>query len=115
MVSGNKLTGVPFGGDAATVEAKSVYALSQLTGSDVIGLYLYSGTQITANHAYLSKTAVAGAPELTFSYGGTTGIQPTVVKTQQANAPIYNLQGQRVSRTQSGNIYIQGGKKFIAK
>jgi hypothetical protein len=37
------------------------------------------------------------------------------VKTNEGNNAIYTLQGVRVSQTQKGQIYIQNGKKFIAK
>lgn len=37
------------------------------------------------------------------------------VKTNEGNSAIYTLQGVRVSQTQKGQIYIQNGKKFIAK
>ena len=44
---------------------------------------------------------------------GTTGISATTY-TPSTNQPIYNLQGQRISKPKKG-IYIQNGKKYIAK
>ena len=44
----------------------------------------------------------------------TTGITSVASSSDKAQA-IYNLNGQKVSSTQSGQIYIQNGKKFIAK
>ena len=45
--------------------------------------------------------------------GGTVGIlQPTFIETTATDAPVYNLQGQRVSANYRG-IYIQGGKKYM--
>lgn len=47
-----------------------------------------------------------------------TGIEKVVVdldnNTLDANAPIYNLNGQRVTKDAKG-VLIQGGKKFINK
>ncbi len=43
----------------------------------------------------------------------TTGIT-SVASSDKAQA-IYNLNGQKVETTQAGQIYIQNGKKFIAK
>ena len=44
----------------------------------------------------------------------TTGITSVASSSDKAQA-IYNLNGQKVSSTQSGQIYIKDGKKFIAK
>ena len=48
-----------------------------------------------------------------------TGILEVKHNAAQENAAksnaIYTLQGVRVSQTQKGQIYIQNGKKFIAK
>ena len=44
----------------------------------------------------------------------TTGITSVVSPSDKAQA-IYNLNGQKVTTTQAGQIYIQNGKKFIAK
>lgn len=43
-----------------------------------------------------------------------TGISTPVAEKTDANAPIYNLNGQRVSQNAKG-ILIQGGKKYIKK
>ncbi len=43
----------------------------------------------------------------------TVGIEN--VQTTTANAAIYNLNGQKVSTLQKGQLYIQNGKKFIVK
>ena len=46
--------------------------------------------------------------------GEATAIKGFQAEAQDANAPIYNLQGVRVNKAQKG-IYIQNGKKFIMK
>ena len=45
---------------------------------------------------------------------GTNGISEIAAEKTDANAPVYNLAGQRVSKNAKG-ILIQNGKKFIAK
>lgn len=42
------------------------------------------------------------------------GIRQTITATTNANAPVYNLSGQRV-RVAGKGIYIQNGKKFVVK
>ena len=46
--------------------------------------------------------------------GGSTGINSVNVEKENANAPMYNLAGQRVNNNAKG-IVIQNGKKFIKK
>ena len=43
-----------------------------------------------------------------------TSISGTIVEKFDANAPVYNLAGQRVSKNTKG-ILIQNGKKFVNK
>ena len=46
----------------------------------------------------------------------TTAIDsPAIVETQSKENSIYDLMGRKVERPQKGNIYIQNGKKFVAK
>ena len=49
-----------------------------------------------------------------YSPYSTTGISSVASSSDKAQA-IYNLNGQKVSNTQTGQIYIKDGKKFIAK
>lgn len=43
-----------------------------------------------------------------------TGVKAVKVAEEDANAPIYNLAGQKVEKSQKG-ILIQNGKKFVNK
>ena len=54
-----------------------------------------------------SSTPISVVPDL-----GGTGISN--VKAENANAPIYNLAGQKADKSQKG-ILIQNGKKFVNK
>lgn len=93
-----------------TVEAKSVLTLGR-SGSEV-GFFAFTGTQIDANKAYVEKTA--GASAVMINFGEVTGIENAVAP-EVANAPLYDLSGRRVVKAVKGGLYIQNGKKFIAR
>ena len=92
------------------VEAKSVLTLGR-SGSEV-GFFAFTGTQIDANKAYVKKTA--GASAVMINFGEVTGIENAVAP-EAANAPLYDLSGRRVVKAVKGGLYIQNGKKFIAR
>lgn len=74
-----------------------------------------SGVVIPAGKAYL-ELDTTNSSKLNISFGDeTTGINKiTSEDAQSMNAPMYNLAGQRVSKSFKG-IVIQNGKKFINK
>ena len=78
-----------------------------------VGFSRYTGSKLAANRAYLESTT---AQSLVLNFDGQTtginGIESTVTTT---DAPIYDLQGRRVVQPVSGQLYIQGGRKFIAR
>ena len=46
----------------------------------------------------------------------TTAIDfPAIVETQSKDDSVYDLMGRKVELPQKGNVYIQNGKKFVAK
>lgn len=92
------------------VEAKSFLTLGR-SGSEV-GFFAFTGTQIDANKAYVEKTA--GASAVMINFGEVTGIENAVAP-EAANAPLYDLSGRRVVKAVKGGLYIQNGKKFIAR
>lgn len=91
-------------------EASSVLTLGK-SGSEV-GFFAFTGTQIGANKAYVEKTA--GASAVMINFGEVTGIENAVAP-EAANAPLYDLSGRRVVKAVKGGLYIQNGKKFIAR
>lgn len=92
------------------VEASSVLTLGK-SGSEV-GFFTFTGTQIGANKAYIMKPA--GASAVMINFGEVTGIENAVAP-EAANAPLYDLSGRRVVKAVKGGLYIQNGKKFIAR
>lgn len=93
-----------------TVEASAVLTLGK-SGSEV-GFFAFIGTQIGANKAYITKPA--GASAVMINFGEVTGIENAVAP-EAANAPLYDLSGRRVVKAVKGGLYIQNGKKFIAR
>ena len=93
-----------------TVEAKSVLTLGM--SDSKVGFFAFTGTQIGANKAYVEKTA--GASAVMINFGEVTGIENAVAP-ETANAPLYDLSGRRVVKAVKGGLYIQNGKKFIAR
>lgn len=93
-----------------TVEASAVLTLGK-SGSEV-GFFAFTGTQIGANKAYITKPA--GASAVMINFGEVTGIENAVAP-EAANAPLYDLSGRRVVKAVKGGLYIQNGKKFIAR
>ena len=93
-----------------TVEAKFVLTLGM--SDSKVGFFAFTGTQIGANKAYVEKTA--GASAVMINFGEVTGIENAVAP-EAANAPLYDLSGRRVVKAVKGGLYIQNGKKFIAR
>ena len=92
------------------VEAKSVLTLGR--SGDEVGFFAFTGTQIGANKAYVEKAG--GASAVMINFGEVTGIENAVAP-EAANAPLYDLSGRRVVKAVKGGLYIQNGKKFIAR
>lgn len=112
-VEGNLLQGLA----TPTTAGSTNYYLSELNGK--IGLYTRSGdaaNTVSVNKAYLPASAVAtGAKGFTFSFDNTTGISSVNAdKATSADAPRYNLAGQRVGKSYKG-VVIVGGKKVLVK
>lgn len=85
--------------------------------SGAIDLTQYAGKKIQIAYRYVSTTTVCPTWEVkNIVVDGTKNATAiTTIKAENAaNAPLYNLQGQRVDRTAKG-ILIQNGRKFINK
>lgn len=90
------------------------FILTQPAGKK-IGFYRANDNSVAAGKAYL-RVSQAGSRQFTFiGLDGetTTGIE-AINTTEQKNGEVYNLQGQRMAKTQKG-LYIVNGKKVIMK
>lgn len=88
--------------------------------SNSIGFFAPSAslTSIAANKAYLNASDVASGEgsAIALNFGGTsTAILDVVNGTLESNAPVFDLSGRRIMKTVKGSLYIQNGKKFIAR
>lgn len=111
-VSGNQF--VATGGDAATVESTTTaYILGVV--SNELGFYTLNSSDrtIAAFRAYLTGTSSTNGLKLNFN-DEATGINAAEINAGESAAPVYDLSGRRVTKATRG-LYIQGGKKFIAK
>lgn len=68
-----------------------------------------------AGKCFLKIPQEAGAPSYRFVVDEETGIVLPSIEKEAPEEVIYNLQGQRVTETQPGNIYIINGKKVLVK
>ena len=106
-----------FGNDEAT--AKNYRTLGN-GGADTAGFYTpRATTKIPANRAYIEMPSDAKPQAmlpLRFDDGTLTWIDASILTGEQTdNAAIYDLSGRRIMQPQRGQLYIRGGKKFIAQ
>ena len=86
-----------------------------------VSAYLFSSNPVI--HVYASSLAAYKASDwaqygtLVGDLDNYTSIEQTIedAESNDADAPVYDLMGRRVTQMKAGNIYIRGGKKFIAK
>lgn len=115
--SGNLLIGT---GDAPLTITDPAYVLGA-DSEGTLGFFKLSTTNNTvgAHKAYLPAAALGGTGStsnraLYFQFDGqATGIATPIG--QASSLPVYDLQGRRVQQLSRGHIYLQGGRKFIAR
>lgn len=114
-LEGNALVGST--SDVTDLSDKLILGPSETTGE--VGFYAAADgvTTLYANHAYLMRRSADSQLEgLSIRFGGEpTGINQLPAQKNDVNAPIYDLSGRRVLRTVKGQLYIQGGCKFMAR
>lgn len=100
----------------ATAEVTSGYKAAFLgKGNTVFGAQ--SGTKMKGFRAYFAIPTSVKASELRVVIDGTTtSIKNIDSEVVESNAPVYNLQGQRVDGNNlTPGIYVKAGKKFVVK
>lgn len=112
-LTGNQLVGTTEEIAFSELTDKLVFGV---TTQNHVGFYTAGGSDaLPANRAYLPTSVLGGENAVAMNFGGNvTGIN-AVVKTDKANAAIYDLTGRRVTRTVKGGLYIQNGSKFVAR
>lgn len=107
-----------FGNDEAT--AKNYRTLGKGGDANKAGFYTPGvTTKIPANRAYIEMPSDAKPQAMLpirFDDGTLTWIDASILTGEQTdNAAIYDLSGRRIMQPQRGQLYIRGGKKFIAQ
>ena len=112
-LTGNQLVGTTEEIAFSELTDKLVFGV---TTQNHVGFYAAGGSAaLPANRAYLPTSVLGGNNAVAMNFGGNvTGVN-AVVKTDKANAAIYDLTGRRVTRTVKGGLYIQNGSKFVAR
>ena len=102
--------------DARITFGPGEYVLQNNTGN---GALFYDAEGMTFNVAvgrcFLKIPEESQAPGYRFVIDGETGLVLPSFEEKSSVDVIYNLQGQRVTETQPGNIYIINGKKVLVK
>lgn len=114
-MEGNALSGTTARTETATLKGSNTYfyAFQNTTNT----FKEYTGTFFPANKAYVVSNTATSSREMTMEFGETTGISNLIVNDNaniDANAPMYNLAGQKVSKNYKG-IVIVNGKKYVRK
>ncbi|MGN1375125.1 MAG: hypothetical protein ACI4V5_01075, partial [Prevotella sp.] len=81
-----------------------------------IGFYKFTGETIPAHKAYIDASTVSGSPNFLSidGDGNTTGIHDVMIESSDADAPMFNIAGQRVGNNAKG-LVIKNGKKYMQK
>ena len=102
--------------DARITFGPGEYVLQNQTGN---GALFYDAEGMTFNlsvgKCFMKIPEESQAPGYRFVIDGETGLVLPSFEEKSSVDVIYNLQGQRVTETQPGNIYIINGKKVLVK
>lgn len=93
-----------------TDESGSPYVIGY--GNQAIWAYMFFPAKANETYWVFCHSAQIGFGGYEFTPSGSNGISEITSNTVNADAPIYNLAGQRVGKDAKG-ILIQNGKKFI--
>lgn len=102
-------------GTTSEIGTEGILALGRANGTGKVGFFRSGNATLPANRAYI-KLSDESIQSLAMNFGTVTGINnATNSSAVKSNAPIYDLSGRRVFNTVKGSLYIQQGRKFIAK
>lgn len=116
-LEGNDLVGITEAINGDILRDILILGVSNETGE--VGFFSASNSVVSlnANHAYLNKTSTSGIKGVSMRLEGeATALGRIEANTNdKANDALYDLTGRRVSHVEKGGLYIQNGRKFIAK
>lgn len=96
---------------------EGILSFGRANGNGKVGFFRSTNNMLSANRAYIQLNDES-IQSLAMNFGANgeiTNISSATQNAQKPNAPIYDLSGRRVFNTSKGGIYIQQGRKFIAK
>ncbi len=100
--------------EATAVEPNTVLTLGHSTENGELGFWLFTGTTIPANRAYIANPP-SNVRGFTFSIDD----DPTGIQTPKLVGPekIYDLQGREIpaGNVRSHSLFIKNGRKYYAK
>ena len=99
--------GIPFVGEEGTI-VEIVLTIAETVKEDIYPIKITNITFTDANAVQTDQEDF----EVKIGVGMKTAINSIEAASENENAPMYNLAGQRVSRVQKG-IFIQNGKKVL--
>ncbi|MBR5656258.1 MAG: hypothetical protein IKW98_06195 [Prevotella sp.] len=112
VAEANMLVAVVDGATIIQPTDYTIYVFGKKNGKEAFYKVGSNGITVPANNAYLAVPVAAGAKEVIFLGGETTGINN--VDADVETGDLYNLSGMKVKKAQKG-VYIQNGKKVIVK
>lgn len=104
-------------GTTSEISTEGILSFGRANGSGKVGFFRSTNATLPANRAYIQlNNNATQAIAMNFGDGTITCINNAVVNDAvNAQAPIYDLSGRRVYNVVKGGLYIQQGRKFIAK
>lgn len=104
--------------EKVTFDGSRMRVFSQKDG--VMGFYkLEEGTELAANKVWLDVSGLSdSAAKKIVLRSNLSGVEDVMVEEPDFldhNAPMYNVMGQRIQNPAPGQIYIQNGRKYIAR
>lgn len=112
-VTANKLVAVVESATVQQVDGDNTnYVFGKKNGKEAFYKVVAAGMTVPAHNAYLAIPTAAGAKEVIFLGGETTGVSH--VDADAVEGDIYTVSGVKVQKAQKG-VYIQNGKKMIVK
>ena len=114
--NGIQLTGNVFDGKYYAGRTITLTATANEEGKMVTGWKIVGGANKEVQGSELTLQMPSSSTVITPIIGNATGIEE-VANSQQSKASgqLYDLMGNKVATPQTGRIYIQNGKKFVAK
>lgn len=101
-------------GTTTEISTEGILSFGRANGTGNVGFFRSGNATLPANRAYI-KLSNESIQSLAMNFGTVTGINNAANEAAKSNAPIYDLSGRRVFNTVKGSLYIQQGRKFIAK